>query len=224
MKNLLLILATCFILFSCSNNDDEIQNVTTSFFNINTGNKWVYNKYDVNNGVSVLSKIDSVFVLGDTLINLISYKKILHKNHYIFNPSSGFIEYEYLRVDANDHLVNSGGLVLHPGFDSQYQHTRDYLTQEYFDPVTNSYIQDSFGTATFQNVLPQNITVEGHNYFGYDYQGSFIGNSSLNIQNGITSYIYSEGIGLILERYHFIGVPSPTTNYFENRLVYYEIN
>ena len=106
MKNFLLIIATSFILFSCSKNDDDIQNVTTSFFNINTGNKWVYNRYAINTlgSTSSIIQIDSVLVIGDTLINSISYKKIEHKEFTVNSNNLLQTYYEYLRIDSN-HLV-----------------------------------------------------------------------------------------------------------------------
>ena len=223
MKNFLLIIATSFILFSCSKNDDDIQNVTTSFFNINTGNKWVYNRYAISTlgSTSSIIQIDSVLVIGDTLINSISYKKIEHKEFTVNSNNLLQTYYEYLRIDSNDHLVDTNGYVFHPGFDSQYQNVYTHLSSLQLDYNTGNYGQNTWGVSTFQNVAPQNIIVEGQNYFVYDYLGNFVGNSSIGIPNNTIHYMYEEGIGMVLRRCPFV---SSASNYYEDRLVSYVIN
>lgn len=128
------------------------------------------------------------------------------------SPNNFITRFDYLRVDENDHLVNTDGYVLHPGFDNQYQHVRNYYTYN----LNN----DLLGQATFQLETPQNILIEDTNYLSYDYKGNFIGNTSLNIPNNTIHYMYSEQIGMIKQVCPY----ASGFGFVEDRLVYYSLN
>lgn len=221
MKKAISVFILLTTLLSCSSDSDDTNTQTpndSSFFNINTGNKWVYKRYffiNINNQYSSTDHIDSVFVTGDTVINALNYKKLLHKEYgdIVNFPNNLTTRFDYLRIDENDHLVNTDGHVLHPGFDNQYQHVHDYIING--DPSLGSY-----GQATFQVETPQNILVEGTNYLSYDYKGNFIGNTSLNIPNNTIHYMYAEHIGLINQIHPF----ASGAGFMEDRLVSYSIN
>jgi hypothetical protein len=196
-----------------------LPSTNTSYFNINVGNKWVYKRYNFNvvtgqyNGQT--NTIDSVFVNGDTLINTNLYKKVIHRvyNDVVNNPTNFNEHFEFLRIDSNDHLINEFGRVIHPGFDNQYQYTHTYSNS-----VNN--VNIVYGTAIFQLVSPQNILIEGQTYNVNDFKGIFTGNSGLNVPNNIINYMFEEQTGMILSR-------CPTvsgTSYYEDRLIYYELN
>jgi hypothetical protein len=220
MKKIILVFILISTLLSCSSDSDEIETTSNdnSFFNINTGNKWVYKRYFFSNSTneySASNHIDSVFVTGDTVINALNYKKLMHKEYVdiVQSPNIFTISFGYLRIDENDHLVSTNGFVLHPGFDDQYQYVHNYNIAG--DPSNGT-----LGQATFQIEAPQNILVEGTNYLSYDYKGNFIGNPSLNIPNNTIHYMYSEQIGLIKQ------VCPYASGYglYEDRLIYYIIN
>lgn len=80
MKKIIPVFILISTLLSCSSDSDEIETTPNdnSFFNINTGNKWVYKRYffnNVSNQYSTTIYTDSVFVTGDTVINTLNYKK-----------------------------------------------------------------------------------------------------------------------------------------------------
>jgi len=214
------LLGLSFLMFSCSNDleDTTPSSPSSTFFNINVGNKWVYKRYHYNSITSNFSsynRIDSVFVTGDTLINTLIYKKIIHKTYsdIVANPSFYLVTKDYLRVDNEDHLVTANGFVRHPGFDNQYQYTHDYYLYTDNTPFL-------MGSAIFQVQAPQNLLVEGQNFYLYDYKGDFTGNQSLNFPNNTIHYMYEEGTGLVLQR-----IPAVSgSGYFEDRLIYFEIN
>lgn len=220
MKKIIPVFILISTLLSCSSDSEEIETTpdNNSFFNINTGNKWVYKRYwfsNFTNQYSTNNHIDSVFVTGDTVINTLNYKKVMHKEYenIVQFPSSFTTTFDYLRIDENDHLVNQNGYVLHPGFDSQYQHVHNYY-------VANDPSNDTVGQATFQTEAPQNILVEGVTYLSYDYKGNFIGNSSLNVPNNTIHYMYANQIGLVK-----LACPATyASGFIEDRLVYYSIN
>lgn len=219
MKKIFLIPIFTFLLGSCSNNDDSTVTTepTTSFFNIENGNKWAYKGYSyrIIDSIEVyqdMNTIDSVFVVGDTVINSINYKKLSRYKYYNNTGGVSGITESYIRVDENDHLVNSEGFMLHPGFDNESQYSHHY-----YSDFTNTTL---WGTATFQNQGSFNEEVEGQTYFVYNYQGDFIGNTSLGILNNTINYKYAEQIGEVIQKCPYVsGVGG-----LEYRLVYYDLN
>ena len=145
MKKIIPVFILISTLFSCSSDTDEIETTppnNSSFFNINTGNKWVYKRYFFHNNTNqytTTNHIDSVFVTGDTVITALNYKKIMHKEYgdIVQFPNNFETKFGYLRIDENDHLVNTDGYVLHPGFDDQYQHVHQYPI---YDSPTNEVV------------------------------------------------------------------------------------
>lgn len=201
-------------LFSCSNESEETETTPSSFFNINTGNKWVYKRYYFNNHTnqySASNQIDSVFVNGDTIINELNHKKVIHKEYV--NLIQNTIRFEYLRIDENDHLIDHNNNVLHPGFDNQFQYIQNYY-------VGNNISNDLLGQATFQLELPQNLAIEGNNYLVNNFKGNFIGNTNLGIPNNTIHHTYSKQIGLVKKTAPF----ASGNGYIEDRLVYYSLN
>lgn len=220
MKKIIPVFIMISTLLSCSSDSDEIETtpVNNSFFNINTGNKWVYKRYYFTNNTnqySTSNHIDSIFVTGDTVINALNYKKVMYKEYgdIIQSPNNFTTRFSYLRIDGNDHLVTTNNHVLHPGFDNQYQHVHQY-------PVYNSPTNEILGEATFQLDPPQNILVEGVNYLSYDYKGSFTGNTNLNIPNNTIHYMYANQIGLIKQVCPY----ASGYGFYEDRLIYYSLN
>lgn len=220
MKKIILVFILISTLLSCSNDYDDKNSIQTksSFFNINTGNKWVYKRYYLNNSSNQLNTsntIDSVFVTGDTLINSLSYKKIMHKEYgdIIQYPNSYSNRFEYLRIDENDHLIDHNSNVLHPGFDNQFQYIQNYY-------VGSQLANGLLGQATFQLEAPQNLVIEENNYLAYNFKGNFIGNTNIGIPNNTIHHICSEQIGLVKQ----ITPYASGNGFIEDRLVYYSVN
>jgi hypothetical protein len=209
MKKSLFLLLTAVALTSCSADSDSEDN---SFFNLNNGNLWVYKRYISNNdgaAYSPIDGIDSVRVMGDTLINNINYAKLVHKKYY--SGALSVIEKECLRVDSNGHLVNQNGIVYHPGTDSAFQSTRPITIGEDNNIVV--------GSLTEQLIEPFTANVEGVNYFVYSYYGNFTSTDPIAPNNYIFSQ-YKEGVGLVCQRCAAVAGSLCT----EDRLVYYEVN
>lgn len=221
MKKIIPVFILISTLLSCSSDSDEIETTppsNNSFFNINTGNKWVYKSYffyNLTNEYTSSNRIDSVSVIGDTLINSINYKKIKHDLYSDIINSSNYhsISFSYLRIDGNDHLIDHDAHVLHPGFDSQYQHIHDYY-------IAGNPSYGLLGQATFQIQTPENILVEGTNYLSYDYKGNVPANPTLNNPDYTIHFMYSNQIGLIKQILPF----ASGTGFMEDRLVYYSLN
>lgn len=214
MKNLFLLLGALLLLSSCSN-DDSPANPQEPFFRLEEGNLWVYKKYGSSDDVnySYMNVIDSVRVQGDTLIGNQVFKKVTHKRSTV--DYSYDLPTEYLRVDDNGHMVNEVGLVLHPGNDSQYQYTREVS----FSDGMGGYV--SYGNIYFQLLPnPLQVNVEGSNYTVQSYYGNFISDNLEMAPNNHTFYQYQGGLGFVCK--HDVGLSG--NSYYEDRLVYYDLN
>ena len=187
-------------LTSCSTDSNSDNN---SFFNLHEGNLWVYKRYTSYDNVNYTATtyIDSVRVTGDTLINNLTYAKVVHTAYY--NPK------EYLRVDSNGHLVDQSGYVHHPGTDTNYQNIR---------PVIIGGTQN-VGSLTEQLQSPFTTTIEGLDYFVYPYYGTFI-STEANIPNNYIFYQYEENTGLVCQRI----VALSGYESLEDRLIYHELH
>ena len=201
MKPIFLAFFSILLFASCSSDSN---NSSVSFFNLNQGNLWVYKRYFSNDNVNFTfsNEIDSVRVVGDTLINSLTYAKLVHSN---FNGPHK----EFLRVDTDGHLVNENGLVIHSGTDIEYQHVRPYLV----GGIVN------IGTISEQLQDPFITNIEGTDYFVYSYYGTFVPNDS-QFPSSNLFYQYTEGIGLVCQH-----IPEAAGySCFEDRLIYFELN
>lgn len=214
MKKLLLLLGVLFILSSCSN-DDSPASPQEPFFRLEEGNLWVYKKYvssdDVN--YTYMNVVDSVRVQGDTLIGNHVFKKVLHKRTDSFSTYD--LPAEYLRVDNSGHLVNEVGTVLHPGTDTPYQYTRTVRIGDGMGGYVN------YGNIYFQLLPnPVQVHVEGANYLVQSYYGNFISNNQAQAPNNHIFYQYQGGLGFVCR--HDVAISGH--DYYEDRLVYYDLN
>ncbi|MFN8326189.1 MAG: hypothetical protein U0T80_10690 [Flavobacteriaceae bacterium] len=207
MKKILFLLLAAVIFTSCSTDSDSTD---SSFFNLNNGNLWVYKRYYSSDNINYMAsgQIDSVRVEGDTVINSISYSKLVHRI-YQANVFS-YQRKDFLKVDTNGHLVNETGYVLHPGTDMSYQGFRN---------VTFGQESNTVGTITEQLQNPFETNVEGVSYYVYSYYGNFI-SSVASIPNNYIFYQCKEGVGLVNQ--HCSSVSG--TLCYEDRLVYYDLN
>ena len=206
MKNIFFLLLTLVSLTSCSTDSNSEEN---SFFNLKNGNLWVYKRYVSSNNVNYTNSniIDSVRVVGDTLIDNVSYSKLVHKKYQSGNFYSQ--EKECLRVDANGRLVNQNGLIYHPGTEIGFYNTRTI----YYGGTEN------IGTMGEQLLEPSTTNIEGVDYFVYTYLGNFTPLDPA-IPSNYIFYQYKEGLGLVCQ--HCAAVSG--TSYYEDRLVSYDLN
>ena len=202
MKKLFALLAITATFFSC-HNDDDAPSQQQAFFNLAEGNLWVYKRYNVNPNGEQLQYMptDTVKIIGQEVINGLSYYKLRHSD------TSRHLEFEYLRVDEAGHLVNSSGFVKHPGADVGYT-----------DTYNGAYGETSY---ELREAVEQNI--EGSNYTFVPYVGYFTPSAEFpNAAPGIGNVIgYQQGIGMVIEKCRYVCCEN---DYFEDRLVYYELN
>ncbi len=199
MKRLLLFLAAMPLVVSCNNDDDAPD---APFFNLAEGNMWVYRRYRSDSqgqNPAPTSQIDTVRVVGQEIIDGLSYYKLEHTG-----PPATYSP-EYLRVNENGHLEGPGGIVMHPGTDANYTYTR------YFEP---------YGKTDYKLGNKYDVEIEGITYSVLPYVGYFTAFQENAQPSGDGQIIaYQQGIGIITNKIRYLASPA----YFEDRLIYYEV-
>src|SRR5690606_9122482 len=108
------------VTISCSNDAEFSEEI--SFFNLENGNLWVYQRFNSFDNVNfeATTRIDSVRIVGDTMIAGLNYAIRRHQvNNY---PTVD----EYIRVNEDGHLVSASGDVINPGIDMDFVDVRDF--------------------------------------------------------------------------------------------------
>lgn len=206
MKYIICFLLTSLLLTSCSSDSDA----DPEFFNLQNGNLWVYRMYQSNDGVdfTATSSIDTVRVIGDSIISGLNYSKV---KHMVYN--SGAFSYdmlELLRVDSAGHLVNQNNLVYHAGDDMEFHSVRDYYIAGGAALV---------GSVEEHLLPPLTTNIEGTDYFVYPYYGTFTPlDTTWQVKNFFSQY--KEGVGFVCQR----SVALAGNSCREDRLVYYDLN
>ena len=183
--------------FSCSKKTGEEEKPPSDpFFNLKTGNLWVYKEYqsDANGVLQFTHKIDSVSVPGDTLIAGNTYFKILHEE------TGHQLTRFYWREDSGGHLVDETGIVMHPGTD------KTYYTSQF----------NGNGTIYFHLLDPVSNTVEGNEYYTYTYHGDYVPLDP-EASHEYIERAFQQHLGMVTT--HVSGHPSK-----ELRLVSYHLN
>ncbi|MGQ2985258.1 hypothetical protein [Flavobacterium sp.] len=209
MKKLIALVAITALMASCAD-DDTNNNGDEGFFALTEGNLWVYKLYSVSaEGIETSSgQIDSVRITGQQIVDGDTY---FNFNHKIYT-GSGFLTEErdeLLRVNEQGHLITNHGIVIHPGMDTEYQ----YIS-EISHPVGG-------GSVIWQLEENINVTVEGNNYTVAPYTGYFTPVPIVNYPAGMACKTsYESGVGIVLEHRRLTN----SMAYFEDRLIYYELN
>jgi hypothetical protein len=205
MRLVITLLLLSVFLISCS---DDNSAPPDNFFNLQTGNLWVYKRFNSGDGINYVAsaRIDSVSVTGTSEIAGLTYSTLLHKVYY--NGASPELTEEHVREDDGGHLVNSSGYVLHPGNDASFTNTRAIV-------VGN----ETLGNINYHLNAPMNVTVEGEQYYIYPYIGDYVPLDPANDAQYIFDY-YQEGLGLVNQ--HCSAVNGPSC--YEDRLIYHELN
>ncbi|MGX7668008.1 hypothetical protein [Flavobacterium pedocola] len=215
MKKVILLLCSMAVFCSCSN-DDSTADPQEDFFRLEEGNLWVYKRYYSNDNItySHTTYIDSVRVQGDSVVGNYTYKKVVHNQYDNTRFTGSFTE--NLRVDGFGHLVNSDGLVLHPGTDNQYQYSREV---RFPNPDVGNYTV--FGNVNYQ-LLPNpiQVNVEGSDYLVHSYYGNFISTRPEETPDNYVFFQYKQGLGFV--NTHCAGLSG--NFFYEDRLVSYDID
>ena len=230
MKHLpkILLIAFTFLVISCRSTDESpvINQPDDAFFNINVGNKWVYKTYENNDFTNpqipslFKGRVDSVSIVGTVNIAGLTFAKqrtkIIYPNSNMNNTES----FRYLRVNSKGHLIyiynpndpnisETSGTVLHPGTDSKYTYSYDYMEGD--QAIVNLIYK--LGT-------DKNIEVEGNSYSVKPYVADItpISNNPALLKK-TQDICYKKGVGLVREICHVVY----GKGFIETRLVSYSV-
>lgn len=221
MKNYLKILSLstmCFMI-ACNKDDEQvIQEETVNFFNLKTGNYWVYKNYDGDSiqNMKFSNTLDSVVLTDKFTFDKKDYfrKETFYKNvdANTWNMKSS----NYIYVNSKGHLITVGKdpresnnqkeYTTHPGADKDFSYQEEII-----------YRGESYGTVVYKLEDNQNINVEGKDYVSYPYIGRLPANDKVR-KELVSEYHYTKGIGMVKEV--LATISGDTT--FERHLVSYK--
>ena len=218
MKYITLILVILPILFSCSkdkentpqpiapsNNPPQNVSLVTS-----VGSYWVYDWYkiDSTNTETLLSNKDSVYVVGDTLVNGKVYT--IYKGEYF-----GSTTQTYLYVDSSGYIINNGYKIFtYSDFSTNYN---------FYCEVGNLYCsyETSYNSTTKKSVPAGNFDVIETQKSYYMPDSSWF---SVCDSITITHNYYDKNNGFeISSQMGFLNMLKNECSYYERRLVDYHI-
>jgi hypothetical protein len=209
-KFIAFIMAVAF-LSSCQKEDDNA--VKTSYMPLRIGNYWIYQEFriDTSGNEIASSKLDSVIIKRDTLIN--------HKKYYVLEgtnyPFSHYWDIIDILRDSSGYIVNQNGTVRFA--------EKDFRDTLVYRAESNIYDNnDTLYTITYHMERNNNaVTVPAGTFEVLNFKGTVI--AYMNTP-GIkwpryTNCYYASGIGKIMETYIYIS----SLQSIEKRLVRYHI-
>lgn len=212
---LLLLLATTFAIYSCTENSSDIVTPAQSdYLKLKTGNYWIYEFYRVDStgNATKLTATDSAHIIGDTVIDGNTYymkvQNLLQftKSGHIGVPSDTLI------------LRDSAGCLVQRAPDGTHTvlFARDNFTDILFSDTTAGVMiralkmtgKDSLVTVTAGSHLTRSTCLSV-----YPINSSYPG--------GTRKYytVYGAEVGLMISQYGFYSFP----DYYEARLVRYHV-
>ena len=210
MKNLLILICTALLIFSCSDSDESTS--PEPFMPLAIGNYWVYQHYLIHEDGTQesLDQKDSIYIQRDSLIDGNRYFVLEGVDHLINGNKPGVLQ---LLRDSVGYLVNEDGdilmsstefgtvlrseLILFPDIDTLAQ--IDYQMLEHDDELKLDI--GNFDVINYQAKI-------------YSFQEiSGVDNPRYN------NKYFSEGVGPVLENYHYFSSPRN----FERRLLEYRV-
>lgn len=213
MKRYTLILFSSLLTISFSSCKKDSSTPTTypNFSQLKVGNYWVYERFNVDSsGNATATEIfDSCYVEKDTLINNISYYKVIRPEV----PGSKY-EDKFVR-DSLHYLVNHNGQIL---FSSQN-----------FTDIFYRYFVTASPTDTICEVIVKmadkdlNVSIPAGQFNTYSFKQTFNMYPNWSSQ-GNPRHIdtrYAENIGIVTETFPFYSI---NPNYVQRRLVRYKVN
>jgi hypothetical protein len=213
-----ILITSMSLVYSCSKEEKIEPELPTTpaitypkFSQLKTGNYWVYEQFDVDTLGNAISKnvYDSCYVEKDTIINNITYYKMLRPKAY----SSNQYNISFQR-DSLDYIVDINGTIL---FSSQNFSTVFFSRYNLWNNDTTSYVTTKMTDKDFSFSTPAGIFTTSnlqHKFLMYPNY-SFAGNiRTINTR-------YAENIGIVIETHPFF-LSHP--DYIERRLIRYNVN
>jgi hypothetical protein len=210
------IILSCFSLLMISCKDDDDPSPATvvydNYAQLKVGNYWIYQRFDVDSSgnASSTSVYDSCYVEKDTLINNITYFKMIRPNPYPPLPSVF-----YLR-DSLHYVVDNSGMLFFSSLD--------------FTTVFEDYYK--FGSGSQDTVCHAIRKMTEKDWNVTTPAGSFVTSNSKLIYYMFPNWSfagnertmntrYAKGVGIISETLPFF---ASNPNYVERRLVRFHLN
>lgn len=211
MKNLIII-SNILLLFSCKkeNLDPLVVEPQVEFNTPKTiGSYWVYEWYRIekNGDESLLPYKDSIYIVGDTFINNLSYT-------VYYGTSMGSNPTIYMERDSSGYIVDNRGYILY-----SYINFNDTLRKAPMDSL--------FGwSKKMVNSLPVTVPVGTFNSIEarrtyYRFSGEPL--TTCGNPTAIYSSWYVDGVGKVIEQTGYISEMLNCGAILESRLVHYYI-
>jgi hypothetical protein len=219
MKNVLLILGSLLIIYSCKK--DEIQKDppigASDYLPMNIGNYWVYQQYEIEDSFQDIPSpiYDSIIITKDTLIHNTNYYKFDHYQCYLINNSiqthnEGPLYYR----DSLKYLVSSKGQI----FFSENNFSDTLLTKVELNK------KDTIYRITYKAERSESrLTVPAGSYYELiNFKGTVNCNPkySKTKNSRFTDTYYAAGVGEIFRSAIFL----QGTNKLEKKLLRYKLN
>lgn len=202
MKNYLKILSlsTMCLLIACNKDDEQvIKEETVNFFNLKTGNYWVYKNYDGDSiqNMKFSNTLDSVVLTDKFTFDKKDYfrKETFYKNvdANTWNSKSVY----YISVNSKGHLITVGKdpresnnqkeYTTHPGTDKDFSYQEEII-----------YGGESYGIVICKSENNQTINVEGKDYVSYPYIWRLQPNEKVK-KELVSEFHYAKNVGLVKE-------------------------
>ncbi len=220
MKTTHLLLALSILVFSCSSDDQEVQEEVPvdNFYALTVGNSWIYKYYTKDYDTDEFSvfafKTDSVKIVGTKEFDENSYyefhtKSVQTENNNI--PGSNIGEYEKTRFlrDSLGYLIDNKG-------DTDYWN--NYFQERLHHSIT--YQSGSLDIYGKLNETTTDLTIEAGTFECYNLEIYAKDPDTNEPRPTASSFYYSDGVGRISEK---IGYLVGGITAYEMRLDSYEV-
>lgn len=214
MKNLLLLLSICVLVYSCKKDTESTETPTpvtyTSYSNLKIGNYWVYERLNhdsVGGMYTQLNLFDSSYVEKDTVINGNTYYKLMQINY----PYTNDYVAGYLRDSLNFTVTSAGNIVF-----AAQNFADTFYTHYFVQPVADTICYN------FLKMADDNLstTVPAGVFITKNYKTTYV-MWPHNATGGILRFIdcrYAKDIGLVAQTLPFFALP---LNYTLRKLLRY---
>jgi hypothetical protein len=215
LQSVILFSCLSVIVFSCKKDEDNsvpAPIVYDNYSQLKVGNYWIYQRFDVDSSgnATPATEYDSCYVEKDTLINNITYYKMIRPNPYIPLASAFFLR------DSLHYVVDYKGKILFSSMD--------------FTTTFEDFYQFGGGNSDTVCHAVRKMTEKDWNVT--TPAGTYVTSNSKLIYNMYPAYsfagnvrtmntCYSKNIGIVKETLPFF---ASNPNYIERRLVRYHLN
>jgi hypothetical protein len=184
-----------------------------SYYPLAKGSYWIYQHYKVDSlgNEEALNTFDTTSVIGDTIIKGLKFYIVKSSN----KPTGNYTQ--YLRDSLNFTVFNNGKIKTCPSNFLDTLNSGVYLTNG-----------DTLFTVYQKVDKYQNINLPIGSFVGLNIPHYFTSYSLYGLHSGKIKYsdneIYAENIGKIISTYRYLGGYSMYKQYYERRLVEYNLN